>query len=264
MRNRFDLEPDYYAGFELPWNGDASAYPSSKGRLILTIVVSDTQKALLFKNGIFVKVLEPGRHRFWGKKYSTRSFDMRPTNCIVPSQEVLSKDLVSVRVSLRMRFRVTDPLKAHRSSVNYQEDIYTFAHDAIRILVNSHTISETLEIKESFGHLLLESVRERVSELGCELLEVGVRDFGLPGEFKKAFTQVLIAQEEGKAALERARGESAALRNLANAAQLLENRPELALLRSIQAVEKSGGTIVIGEQTVSGATKPKPVKDKLV
>lgn len=235
-----------------------------KNEVNMRVVVMECQKVLLFKDGKYEKTLEPGAYRFWGSKYHFEHFDLRPVMTNVPGQEVLTKDLVSVRVSLSLRFQVVDPLKAYRASSYYAAEIYTFAHDAIRVLINNHTISETLERKETFGTLLLDSIKDRVAELGCELLEVGVRDFGLPGEFKKAFTQVLIAQEEGKAALERARGESAALRNLANAAQLLENRPELALLRSIQAVEKSGGTIVIGEQSISGAAKPKPTKDKQV
>jgi len=57
---------------------------------------------------------------------------------------------------------------------------------------------------------------------------------------------VLKAKQEGQAALERARGESAALRNLANAARLLESNPALQNLRLIQSISSAGNTLVMG------------------
>ena len=60
-----------------------------------------------------------------------------------------------------------------------------------------------------------------------------------PGELKKIFTQVVQAQKEGMAALERARGEDAALRKLANTAKLLENNPNLLYLRFLETLETS-------------------------
>jgi regulator of protease activity HflC (stomatin/prohibitin superfamily) len=68
-----------------------------------------------------------------------------------------------------------------------------------------------------------------------------------PGELKKVFAQVVTARKEGLAALEKARGETAALRNLANAAKLVENNPALMQLRMIQSLEESSGnTLVVG------------------
>jgi regulator of protease activity HflC (stomatin/prohibitin superfamily) len=68
-----------------------------------------------------------------------------------------------------------------------------------------------------------------------------------PGEMKKAFAQVVKAQKEGQAALERARGETAALRSLANAARVMDDNPNLLQLRALQALaDSSGNTLVFG------------------
>jgi len=71
----------------------------------------------------------------------------------------------------------------------------------------------------------------------------------LPGELRKAYSEVLKAKQEGQAALERARGESAALRNLANAARLIESQPALVTLRFLQTLEAStsGKTFVMND-----------------
>ena len=78
---------------------------------------------------------------------------------------------------------------------------------------------------------------------------VDLRDVMLPGELRKAFSEVLKTKQEGQAALERARGESAALRNLANAARLIEGQPALATLRFLQTLEASnaGQTFVMND-----------------
>ena len=73
------------------------------------------------------------------------------------------------------------------------------------------------------------------------MLEIDLRDVMLPGDVKTAFTEVLRARAEGRAALERARGESAALRNLANAARLIEANPALMNLRLLQTMAQEPG-----------------------
>lgn len=69
-----------------------------------------------------------------------------------------------------------------------------------------------------------------------------------PADLKRAFAEVLKSKQEGQAALERARGESAALRNLANAAKLLEGNPalmNLRLIQSLSAAQTAGNTLVV-------------------
>ena len=70
-----------------------------------------------------------------------------------------------------------------------------------------------------------------------------------PADLKRAFADVLKAKQEGHSALERARGESAALRNLANAARVLEGNPalmNLRLMQSLSAAQNAGSTLVLG------------------
>src|SRR5258705_13151373 len=74
-----------------------------------------------------------------------------------------------------------------------------------------------------------------------QLLALEVKNVMFRAELKRAFGEVLKARQEGQAALERARGESAALRNLANAARLIEGQPALATLRFLQMLEASNG-----------------------
>ena len=74
-----------------------------------------------------------------------------------------------------------------------------------------------------------------------------VRDVMVPSELKRAYAGIVAARREGEAALERARGEQAALRALANAGRLLEENPGLLQLRVLQQLgASSGNTIMLG------------------
>src|ERR1700736_5804846 len=85
------------------------------------------------------------------------------------------------------------------------------------------------------------------SELGLKLALVDGKGIMVPHGMKKAFAQVVKAQKDGLGALERARGKTAALRSLANAARSMDGNPNLLQLRALQALaDSSGNTLVLG------------------
>ncbi len=79
-----------------------------------------------------------------------------------------------------------------------------------------------------------------VENIGLKILKIDVKDLMFPGDLKWIFAEEVKAKKESQAALERARGESAALRNLANAAKMLENNPNLMDLRVLQTLSAGG------------------------
>ena len=96
---------------------------------------------------------------------------------------------------------------------------------------------------------LLALAQPEAARIGITVHAVEVKDVMFPAELKRAFADVLKAKQEGQAALERARGESAALRNLANAARVLEGNPalmNLRLMQSLTAAQNAGNTLVLG------------------
>ncbi|HEY5752123.1 MAG TPA: SPFH domain-containing protein [Chthoniobacterales bacterium] len=108
------------------------------------------------------------------------------------------------------------------------------------------TMEALLTQRVAIGAQLRELIAPRAEAVGVQVHAAEVRDVMLPGELRKAFSEVFKAKQEGKAALERARGESAALRNLANAAR---RQPALATLRFLQMLEASdaGQTLVMND-----------------
>ena len=98
-----------------------------------------------------------------------------------------------------------------------------------------------------------------IDALGITIEQLELKDIVLPAELKRAQAEVLVARAQGLAALERARGETAALRNLANAARLVADNPALLDLRLLQQLATtSGHTVVIGSGPVLGARSVAP------
>jgi len=119
----------------------------------------------------------------------------------------------------------------------------------LRAVVSGIAVEELLDQRVEIGAQILERVQPETAKIGINVHSVEVKDVMFSAELKRAFAEVLKSKQEGQAALERARGESAALRNLANAAKLLEGNPgllNLRLMQSLSAAQNAGNTLVLG------------------
>jgi len=219
------------------------------GRAFVTgMVVPEGFVGLLYRHGRFVRSMLPGKHRLFGFGYAVTNVDVRKAQVTVPGQEVLTADNVGIKVSALLSYRVVDAARVTHEVQNYWEAIYGAAQIALREAIGSVNAEALLENRVNVGGRLRERVASELNAIGIETLSVEIKDVMLPGELRKAFAEAIKARKEGAAALERARAESAALRNLANAAKVLENNPGLMNLRVLQTVAdaKDGQSFVFG------------------
>lgn len=212
-------------------------------------VISEGYVGLLYHKGQFVQLLGAGRHVRWGFHYTMAENDLRKNFIAVAGQEVLTADNVGLKVSLSLAYQMSDPVKAAHETQDWHGDLYNSAQLALRAVVGTVAVEELLNHRLDIGAQLLARVQPEAVKVGINVLAVEVKDVMFPAELKRAFGEVLKAKQEGQAALERARGESAALRNLANAARVLDGNPSLMnlrLLQSISAAQNAGNTLVLG------------------
>jgi regulator of protease activity HflC (stomatin/prohibitin superfamily) len=212
-------------------------------------LVPEGYAGLLYHKGKFVGVLGAGRHIRWGRYFSLGAQDLRKGALVVAGQEVLTADNVGLKLSLLVNYQVADPAKAAHESQNWQSDLYNGAQLALRAVVSGVDVEALLNQRLELGAQLLARVQQDSAKIGINVLAVEVKDVMFPAELKRAFADVLKAKQEGQAALERARGESASLRNLANAARVLEGNPalmNLRLMQSLSAAQSAGNTLVLG------------------
>jgi len=208
-----------------------------------SITIYEFERGLKYRKGRFKGVLNAGRYWLFFPGTTVKKIDVRPKFISVPGQEVLSADSVTLKVSVAARYEVADPDLAVHKIENYTDAFYAVVQLAIREIIGSMKMDEILEQRPRLGQKLMEITAGQAEELGLKLQLIGIKDIMFPGELKKVFAKVIEAQKEGMAALERARGETAVLRNLANVAKVLEGNPALMQLRALQS---TGNTVVIG------------------
>ena len=217
------------------------------------VVIYQFERGLRYARGQFTGILAPGIYWPVAPLTEVRKIDIRPTFAVVPGQEVLSADGVALKVSLAAKSEVVDPAAAVHTIENFRDALHVELQLALRQIVGGTAIDDLLAQRQTIGARLHDMVSIKASSFGVRLLAVEVRDIMFPGELKKIFTQVVRARQEGLAALEKARGETAALRNLANAAQLVDRHPSLMQLRLLQVIgQQSGNTVVLGVPSPSG------------
>lgn len=209
------------------------------------VAVMEWERRVQFTDGRFAKVLEPGRHRYNPRRSRLFTVDMRQRSTVVQGQELLTADGVTVKVSVLLAWRVTDPRAYLTASTSAEAELYAATQLAIRDAVGAASFDDVMTDRGRLSTSLVEATSARLDGLGIELLSATVKDLMLPGELRRAATETLLARERGKAELERARAEAASLRTLANAARLLQDHPALLQLRTIQAAAAPGATVVL-------------------
>lgn len=215
--------------------------------IINDIIVFEFERGLKYRKGRFKGVLEPGRYRYRSRITTIQKVDIRPRFASITGQEVLSADGITLKVSIAANYQVADPVKAVNTVQNYDDALYQELQLALREIIGIVDIETILSKRSELSKQLMTLTAEKAKAIGLALLSVNVKDIMFPGKLKEMFAQVANAKQEGLAALEKARSETAALRSLANAARMLDDNPNLMQLRLVQALgESTGNTLVLG------------------
>ncbi len=226
-------------------------------RYVGHVTVHEFQRGLRFERGRIVGLLEAGSHWFLRPFTEILVVDSRPSSMAVEGQEVLTADGVGVKVSLVVRSVVGDPVARLNADQDADRLLYLLVQLGLREVVAGRELADVLAARTTIGPAIAEIAAARMGEIGIELLSVDVRDVMVPSDLKRAYAAVVTARQEGAASLERARGETAALRNLANAGRLLDDHPGLLSLRLVQELSASGGnTVVLGLPDAAAAGVP--------
>lgn len=226
------------------------------------VVIYDYQRGVLYRRGRRVETLGAGAYWIVRGVSSVATVDVRSRIAVVAGQEILTADSVPLRVSVTLRYRVARPEQALEAAAAFAETLHAQTQLVLRDLVAGVAAADILPERARLAEGLQAALAPRAAALGLELEEAGVRDVTFPPPLKQLFAQVVEARQAAQAALEKARGESAVLRHLANTARLLEEHPALVTLRTLDAAAQGRSTIVVGMPSavlpVPGAAPERP------
>lgn len=214
------------------------------------VTLLEHEAGIKYVDGKFTEVLGAGRHATWPGQITLVRLDTRDQTISVPGQEMLTADKVTVRASLVLTYRIADARIYQSKSSNPFAQLYQAAQVALRERVALRSLDDLLADRGGITEGVATTLDAEAKTLGLSVSAVHLLDLTLVGAAKQAYADLWKAQKEGLTALERARGEQAALRALANAARMLKGNPELMNLRLLQALAAAPGrappTIVLG------------------
>jgi regulator of protease activity HflC (stomatin/prohibitin superfamily) len=229
------------------------------------VVVREYERGLLYCDGKFVELLQPGRYAHWVWEHcQIDRVDIREVSQTVEGQEILTADKMGVRVTLIAQYRVVDPVAARHSVGDYNSQLYQDLQLTLREAITGRTLEELLNERDVLSSKIQADVASRAGKYGVELTRVGVKDMILPGAVRTMFLQEMEAEHKGRASLVAARHEVAAARARANTARLLQENPQILRLQELetlaQLASKSGNVLILpGLHSLLSRLSPEPV-----
>ncbi len=203
-------------------------------------IVHEHERGLQYVQGKLAAVLEPGRYALWthpGAQVDIRTVDMRRQQAQIVPQELMTRDKVTLRITLTVEYAIENPAAAAQLVADVRDSVYLLVQLAARDFVGGATLDELLEGRDAMTRHLEAEALPKAARFGVRIERVGVKDVVLPGEMKTLLNRVIEAEKEAAANVILRREETAATRSLANTARVIADHPVLLRLKELEAIK---------------------------
>jgi regulator of protease activity HflC (stomatin/prohibitin superfamily) len=221
-------------------------------RLVTRVTIFEYEKGVRFYKGKFKDIVGPGKYIYFNSSTRIEVFDLRPSIMSINGQDLLSADNVSVKISLAIKYQITDPQALIFQYEDFHGYLYMTIQFKLREVISALDIDEILINRKNISDRVKDLLLEDQSLTGLLIHSVDLKDIMLSAEMKKVFADAIKVRKEALNSLEKARGEMATLRSLANAAKMMEKNPELVKLRLFHTIESSQGNTFIIDTNYQG------------
>jgi regulator of protease activity HflC (stomatin/prohibitin superfamily) len=199
-------------------------------------VVREYERLVVFRLGRLVGPRGPGvTYVIPGIEKSLR-VDLRTITMDVPSQDVITKDNVSVKVNAVLYFRVIDPSRAVVEVENYLFATSQNAQTTLRSVCGEAELDELLGEREKINTELQGIIDQHTDPWGIKVVQVAMKHIDLPDEMRRAMARQAEAERERRAKVIAAEGEFQAAERLAQASQIMAREPITLQLRYLQTL----------------------------
>ncbi|CAN5293952.1 slipin family protein [soil metagenome] len=211
-------------------------------------VLREYERAVVFTLGRFWRVKGPGLILVVPLIQQIVKTHLRTIVMDVPSQDVISRDNVSVRVNAVIYFRVVDPERAIIQVENFYEATSQLAQTTLRSVLGQHELDEMLAQREKLNFAIRKILDEQTDAWGIKVSIVEIKRVDLDESMIRAIAKQAEAERERRAKVIHAEGELQASEKLLQAAQVLSQQPQAIQLRYLQTLgsiaEENNSTIV--------------------
>ncbi|MDI6889530.1 MAG: slipin family protein [Thermodesulfovibrionales bacterium] len=199
-------------------------------------ILREYERGVVFRLGRVIPVKGPGLVIIWPIIDRLLRVSLRIVAMDVPSQDVITKDNISVKVNAVIYFRVIDPVKAITEVEDFLYATSMIAQTTLRSILGQSQLDDLLMRREEVNAELQKVIDFQTEPWGVKVTAVEVRNVDLPEEMQRAIAKQAEAERERRAKVIHAEGEFQAAQKLTDAAAIIASAPSALQLRFLQTL----------------------------
>ena len=201
-------------------------------------ILNEYERGVIFRLGKFSAVRGPGLIILVPGLEKMVKVDLRLVTMDVPSQDIISKDNVTLKVNGVVYFKVSNPEHAIITVENYYHATAQIAQTTLRSVIGQYELDEILAHRDKINMRLQEILDELTEPWGIKVTNVEVKAIDLPLEMQRAMAKQAEAEREKRAKIISAQGEFESSKKLAEAAQVLGEQKDAIVLRFLETMRE--------------------------
>ncbi|MBN1693206.1 MAG: slipin family protein [Dehalococcoidales bacterium] len=199
-------------------------------------IVTEYERGVIFRLGRLVGARGPGLFVIIPFIDRMVKVDLRVITMDVPSQEVITKDNVTVRVNAVVYFRVVDPEASVVKVLDHIRATSQISQTTLRNVLGQSELDELLTQREKLNQMLQKIIDEHTDPWGVKVSTVEIKEVELAEEMKRSMAAQAEAERERRAKIIHAEGELQASEKLAQAAHVIGREPAAIQLRYLSTL----------------------------
>jgi regulator of protease activity HflC (stomatin/prohibitin superfamily) len=201
-------------------------------------ILKEYERGVIFFLGRFQKVKGPGLILLFPGVQKMTKVDLRVIVMDVPTQDVISRDNVSVKVNAVIYFRIVDPEKAVIRVANVFEATSQLSQTTLRSVLGQHELDDMLAERDKLNEDIQALLDQRTDNWGIKVANVEIKHVDLDESMIRAIAQQAEAERARRAKVINAEGEKQAAQMLADAAKMLASEEGALQLRYMQTLKE--------------------------
>ena len=201
-------------------------------------ILKEYERAVIFRLGRIINTKGPGLIILIPIIDKMVKVSLRLVAMDVPSQDVITRDNVSIKVNAVVYFRVMNPTNATIEVENYLFATSQLAQTTLRSVCGQVELDEILAEREKINTQLQNILDKHTDPWGIKVTTVEVKHIDLPEEMQRSMARQAEAERERRAKVIAAEGEYQAATKLAKAAGIIQEHPEALQLRYLQTMKE--------------------------
>ncbi len=201
-------------------------------------ILKEYERGVVFFLGRFQRVKGPGLIILIPGLQKMTRVDLRVITLDVPTQDVISRDNVSVKVNAVIYFRVVDPEKAIIRVENFLEATSQLSQTTLRSVLGRHELDDMLAERDKLNNDIQDLLDQRTDNWGIKVANVEIKHVDLDESMIRAIAQQAEAERARRAKIINAEAEKQAAQMIAEAARMLGEEEQALQLRYLQTLKE--------------------------